>query len=284
MIYEKSTTGKQPQKMNRGEMRQKMKILAIDDEKIALEGLIDAISEAEPDAEVYGFRKASEALDFYEKNGGEIVFLDIQLRNTNGVTLAKQMKLLNPRVNIIFSTGYGDYREEAFDLHASGYLMKPITASKVRKELDYLRYPVEEPKPGHVVIRTFGNFEIYAGGKAVTFKYNKTKEMLAYLVDRNGTYCQNAEIMAALWQDSCHASYLRSLKKDLFDTLKAYQCENLVVSTRGSLRICPEEASCDYFDWCKGKVSAINQYRGEYMTQYSWAEFTNGELNRNREN
>lgn len=46
--------------------------------------------------------------------------------------------------------------------------------------------------------------------------------------------------------------------------------------------ICPEEVSCDYFDWCEGKLSAINQYHGEDMAQYSWAEFTNGELNRGR--
>lgn len=64
-----------------------------------------------------------------------------------------------------------------------------------------------------------------------------------------------------------------------FYSLKVYHCETLVASARGSLWICPEEVSCDYFDWCEGKLSAINQYHGEYMAQYNWAEFTNGELN-----
>ena len=64
-----------------------------------------------------------------------------------------------------------------------------------------------------------------------------------------------------------------------FYSLKVYHCETLVASARGSLWICPEEVSCDYFDWCEGKLSAINQYHGEYMAQYKWAEFTNGELN-----
>ena len=51
---------------------------------------------------------------------------------------------------------------------------------------------------------------------------------------------------------------------------------------RGKLRIRTEQIECDYYDWCQGKLYAINQYRGEYMTQYSWAEFTNGELDRQK--
>ena len=43
--------------------------------------------------------------------------------------------------------------------------------------------------------------------------------MLAYLVDRRGALCSNGEIIAALWEDDAHESYLRSLKKDLLDAL-----------------------------------------------------------------
>lgn len=259
-----------------------MKILAIDDEKIALEGLVDAIGKAEPSAEIYSFRKASEALKFYRENTCEVVFLDVQMRNMSGVELAKEMKLINPQVNIIFATGYGDYREDAFDLHVSGYLLKPITEKKIRTELDNLRYPVPRTSPKRVWIRTFGNFELYIDEKPVTFKYDKTKEMLAYLVDRGGTYCKNAEIMAVLWQDTTHASYLSNLKKDLMDTLGRFGCKDIIESTRGQLRIRADQTCCDYFDWCQGRLYAINQYRGEYMTQYSWAEFTNGQLDRQK--
>lgn len=261
-----------------------MKILALDDEKIALEDLVAAIRKAEPFADVYSFRSALEALDFYRDNTCEVVFLDIHMRNMSGVELAKEMKLINPKVNIIFATGHGDYREDAFDMHISGYLLKPITEKKIRKELDSLRYPVSRVPQKQIQIRTFGNFELYIAGNPVNFKYNKTKEMLAYLVDRNGTYCKNAEIMAVLWQDEIHTSYLSNLKKDLLDTLERFDCREIIESTRGKLRIRIEQVKCDYFDWCQGKSYAINQYRGEYMTQYSWAEFTKGELDRQKNN
>lgn len=261
-----------------------MKILAIDDEKIAMEGLVSAIKEVEPEAQVYGFQKASQALEFYKGTPCEVVFLDIQMRNMNGVELAKKMKMINPMVNIIFATGYGDYREIAFDMHASGYLIKPITPQKIQKELDDLRHPVSSISKNRVQFCTFGNFEIYVDGTPVVFHYDKTKEMLAYLVDRNGAYCSNAEIMAALWEDKKRPSYLSNLKKDLLDAFRKKNCENIIETSWGKMRINTKEVGCDYYDWCEGKIQAINSYRGEYMSQYSWAEFTNGVIEENKKN
>ena len=234
-----------------------MKILAVDDEKIALEGLISAIREAEPSAEIWGFRKVSQVLEFYSKQACDVAFLDIQMRTMSGIELAKRLKLITPQVNIIFATGYGDYREDAFEMHVSGYLTKPITPDKIRTELDNLRYPPAIRQTKRVEIVTFGNFEIYVDRKPLRFKYDKTKELLAYLVDRKGAYCGNAEIMSILWEDECRASYLGNLKKDLADVLKERGCQN-VINT--------------------GKAAALNRYHGEYMAQYSWAEFTNAEL------
>lgn len=252
-----------------------MKILAVDDEKIALEGLVNAIREAEPFAEIYAFQKAGEALEFYRKHACEIAFLDIQMRSISGVEIAKALKLIHPKVNIIFATGYGDYREDAFEMHASGYLTKPITSKKIREELNYLRYPVAPVEKNRVRFCTFGNFEVFVEGKPVRFQYERTKEMLAYLVDRKGAYCSNEEIMAVLWQDEEHSGYLRRLRKDLLDVLRQRDCMEVIDTGRGKIRIDTEKVDCDYYDWCMGKPSAINQYRGEYMMQYSWAEFTN---------
>lgn len=252
-----------------------MNILALDDEEIALEGLISAAKKAEPSAAIYSFRKPKEALEFCKTTSCEVALLDIRMRNMSGVELAKELKLLNPGINIIFTTGYADYMQEAFELHASGYLMKPITAEKVRKELDNLRCSVQPVGKNKVRFQTFGNFEVFIDGNPVKFKYNMTKEMLAYLVDRNGALCTNNEIMAALWGDKQSPSYLRSLKADLMKVLKRAKCENIICSGYAKMGIVKEKVDCDYYDWLDGKIYAINLYRGEYMAQYSWGEITN---------
>ena len=254
-----------------------MIVIAVDDERFALENLADSIRQASPNAQIHPFRYPEDALDFAKENDLDVAFLDVEMVGMNGVELAERLKLYHPDVNIIFSTGYGHYRDAAFDLHASGYLTKPITPEKVKKELDNLRRPVQDSK--RVRIRAFGNFEVYLDGYPVSFKYSKTKEMLAYLVDRKGALCTNGEIMAILFEDdNGHEAYFRSLRKDLTDALELAGCGEILSQQRGRIGIIPELVDCDYFNWCSGKRSGVNAFQGEYMTQYSWGEYTNAML------
>ena len=251
-----------------------MRILAVDDEKLLLEALADAIGKAEPAAEIFCFRSGKEALTFAAQTPCEVAFLDIHMRDMDGILLAKELKCINPTVNIIFATGCSEYALDALDLHCSGYLMKPVTPEKVRRELDDLRYPIRQKR---VYFQTFGNFEVFVDGIPVKFKYEKTRELLAYLVDR-GTFCTNGGIMSVLWEKSVSDSYLRMLRKDLTDTFQRAGCGDILVQKRGSLAIVPERVACDYYDWKRGEPQACNAYRGEYMTQYSWSEITHATL------
>ena len=135
-----------------------MVIVAADDEKLALESLMSAIRKAAPDGEVHGFRRAEEALSFVKDHSCDIAFLDIEMRGTNGVELARKIKEENPKVNIIFTTGYSEFMEDAFRLHASGYVMKPVTPEKILAELQDLRHEVQPEEKKRVRIQTFGNF------------------------------------------------------------------------------------------------------------------------------
>ena len=56
-----------------------MKIIAVDDERIALEGLLDVISEAAPNAELRGFEYPEDALDFVDEHDCNIAFLDVEM-------------------------------------------------------------------------------------------------------------------------------------------------------------------------------------------------------------
>ena len=255
-----------------------MKIIAVDDERIALEGLLDVISEAAPDAQLSGFEYPEDALSFVDANDCNIAFLDVEMAEMSGVELAEQLKLRNPDINIIFATGFEEYRKEAYELHASGYLTKPITAEKVKKELSDLRRPI--PKRRRMRVQTFGNFEVYIDGLPMAFKYSKTKELLAYLVDRKGALCTSGELQAVIFEDDGgHESYMKSLRRDLLETLETVGCGNVIAQQRGKLGVVPDNLDCDYYDWCEGKRMGIS-WHGEYMAQYSWAEYTAAMLNR----
>lgn len=259
-----------------------MRIIAVDDEEIALENLESAIREAEPSAEVAVFDTSAAALEYASENKCEAAFLDINMGGFSGIALAKALKLRDPEINIIFSTGYSEYALEAMEMHASGYITKPITAEKVRGELDDLRFRIPEASRGRLFIHTFGNFEVFADGKPVSFKYSKSKELLAYLVDRHGAMCTNGEVISVLWENNDDldgkAIYFKSVRRDLISTLKEWGCGDVIVQQRGSLAIDTKKVQCDYFDWLDGKAEGINAYKGEYMQQYSWGELRHGLL------
>ncbi|MEG2082695.1 MAG: response regulator [Oscillospiraceae bacterium] len=255
-----------------------MNIIAVDDERIALRLLTTAISEAVPEAKVHSFESAEDALAFGCENPCEIAFLDIDMGSMNGITLAKKLKRINSNINIVFVTAYIKYAAQAVSLYISGYVMKPATKAKIEQEIENLRHPIPMQTKRRIWIQCFGNFEVFADGKPLRFRYSKTKELLAYLIDRGGAYCSNGEIIATLWEDEADSgdrnAYLRKLRADLLSVLNTYDADEALCQSRGFMAIVPSEVDCDYYLWDKGEIRAINAYRGEYMTQYSWSEMT----------
>lgn len=255
-----------------------MRGIAVDDKKIPLEALAEAIREAEPLIELTEFRNPTDVLNWDKINTVDVAFVDIDMPEMNGVELAHELKLRNPKINIIFATGYHEYVSEAMGLHASGYLMKPITAQKVRRELDDLRHPVVEKHGKRLYVQCFGNFEVFVDGHPLSFDRGRTKELFAYLVDRRGAVVSNSEIEAVLWEDAAADkgvhSYLRTLTSDLRHSLERVGLENVLVKRRGAQGVNPSTFDCDFYQFLEGNPSAMNVYHGEYMSQYSWAEMT----------
>ena len=102
----------------------------------------------------------------------------------SGLEVAKQLKLWNPKINIIFVTAYDQYMLSAYKLRISGYLMKPVTKEDIAEELNNLRIPVMAKPENVLVAACFGNFEVFVNGESLSFTRSKTKELLAYLIDR----------------------------------------------------------------------------------------------------
>ena len=254
-----------------------MRIIAVDDEKIALDALSEAIKAIVPEDEVISFRYPDDALDFIKDNPCDIAFLDVEMAGMSGVELAEELKKYNSEINIVFCTGYGNYRDAAFELHASGYLMKPITPEKVKRELENLRRPIIEKKK--LKVQTFGNFEVYLDGKPIAFKYRRTKELFAYLVDRVGAMCTVGEIIGILFEDdSGREDYFQKLRRDLLSTLEEVGCADAIIHKRGMLGVVVTALQCDYYDYLNNKKTLETVYFGEYMSQYSFAEYTNAHL------
>lgn len=254
-----------------------MKVIVADDEKLQLSKLERCVNKVLPDAEVFAFSEPKKIIGFIETGEAanvDVAFLDISMGPVTGMQVAKKLQSVNPKINIVFVTGYTDYAPAAFNMRASGYIVKPVTEEAVKLEIENLRNPMPKPESKKAVkVRCFGSFEATVNGEPLKFKREKTKEFLAYLVDRNGAACTPREICAVLWEED-KFDYLRQLTKDLRETLKAVGAEGVFITHFKEYRIVPELIECDYYDYLANEPYAVKAFNGEYMVQYSWAEET----------
>ena len=112
-----------------------MKILLVDDESLQLIRLESTVKKIMPDAECFSFSNPKKAYEETENEKLDIAFLDIEMPLISGISLAKKLKKNNPLINIIFVTAYDSYALDAYNIHASGYVMKPVNEEKLKKEL-----------------------------------------------------------------------------------------------------------------------------------------------------
>jgi YesN/AraC family two-component response regulator len=107
-----------------------------------LKGIKQSVEQILPDASIMAFADADEALCFAQKNGCDILISEIELCGTDGLTLAQNIKSLNPKVNIIFLTvcDEKEHAREVFKIKPSGYLLKPAKKEQLELELNNLRY------------------------------------------------------------------------------------------------------------------------------------------------
>lgn len=275
-----------------------MKIYVLDDEPFALKGTIKTIKEVVPEAEITGFGRAGDVFRRLQetKECPDVVFSDIEMPGISGLDFAVKFKQICPESKIVFVTAYSQYALEAFRLHVHGYILKPVTSERVKEELEHVlssrtgRTGQSEDNSAdsgrkdeeRLRVQCFGYFEVFWKGEPLMFGRRQTKELFAYLIDRKGSACTSEEIAAALWEDEDNMKNLKAririLISDLRQTLTRIGREDLIIRRSGRIAIRWEAIDCDYYRMLDGDMDAVNDFRGEYMVQYSWAEMTAGQL------
>ncbi len=259
-----------------------MNILAVDNNVNDLEKIRTILEGLSTDNTFLFYENALSALAKAREEEIDVAFLATDTPELSGLDLGRYLQELNPYVNLIFVSADTKPAYDALRLHASGYIMKPCNENDVAAELEMLRFPEQRKKYKRVFAQTFGNFELFVDGKPVDFKYTRTKEVVAILVNSRGAQTTSGEIIANLWEDDADPekkmSYLRNLRQDLCNTLRKYKLEDIILKQRGSMAIVKDRIECDLFDWLEKKNDSQYKYLGDYMNQYSWSEFTHAEL------
>jgi len=260
-----------------------MRFLVVDDVRLIMEEEVAMLQEIMPGSQIFSCTSAKEALEIAERETIHVALLDIELGAMNGIALAKHLKDRQPHIHVIFVTSFTQYAVEAFSIHATGYLLKPVQKEQLKRELTFLYGDEEKPKK-HIRVQTFGSFQVWVDGETLTFGRAKAKELFAYLVSRRGAEVATREACAVLFENGSYdrstKSYYQTIVADMRSALNRAGVGDIIRKSYNSISVDMEKLDCDYYRFLAGEAKAVNSYRGEFMTNYSWAEFSTGTLNR----
>lgn len=183
--------------------------------------------------------------------------------------LAQKLIKLNPDIDIVFISGYAHDEKEIADKlgkNLKGFCMKPYDSDTLYRFL----YQIKGKDTVKAIVRTFGIFDISLNGKSIHFSCAKSKELLAFIIEKNGANVPMDVCIAALWPDK-PVNLSKRLYRDavirLKLTLKEHGLEDLVYFYRAELSINRERADCDL--WRAQNTGDYSGYGGEYMIQYA---------------
>ena len=239
--------------------------------------------------EVLCASSGKEGLELLRDTKVDLVLLDLDMPGMDGLTLSNRIHEVSPDTEIVFTTGYAHYSLEAWNTVAKAFVLKPVSEEDHQKALnkihDSQRHsgksdgtadPSGSVKP--LEAKCFGNFEIFHNGKPIHFARKKSKEMLAYLIDRRGAMITTGELRVVLWDEDGDTEekkgYVRVLANDIRKGLDAVGVSGFLLNDVDCYGIDVSMLSCDYLDFINGDRKAKRLFRDEYMMQYSWAEGT----------
>ena len=258
--------------------------ICVDHDRQALQATGDILKTLPGVTETQLFTHPLAAEEWVKLHRADLAILETDLPEVDGLTLARRLMALDWQTRVIFLTADSGRAVDAFALHVSGYVLKPATPERLAAEVAYAFSGRGVPGTPHIAVQTFGNFDLLVDGETVLFKRSKAKELLAYLVDRQGSSVTRPEAFALLWEEG---QYSRPMQKQLDvmirslrATLREAGIADIMEMRNGTMRIRPEMLDCDLYRFFEGDPRAVNAYRGEYMSAYSWASLTEAYMDR----
>lgn len=279
-----------------------MRAILVDDERLGLKQL-QMMLESVEGVEIIGayqdpvmsYRAVKELLP-------DVVFLDIQMPEIDGLEAGMRIQEAVPGVEIVFVTAHDQYAVQAFEMNALDYIMKPLqkhrlenTVARIRKRME--AGSSEESASGLPRLCFMNNIRVQWPGKSpeiLKWRTAKAKELFAYLFHYRGRTISKEALMELLWPDTELPKSMQLLYTTVYQirrSLKQYGIGGVSIDTVNftdgymlDLGMVPN----DIDEWeeelkklkppnesnVKEHEHVLSMYEGDYLgdSDYLWAE------------
>ncbi|MGE8203755.1 response regulator [Heyndrickxia sp. NPDC080065] len=277
-----------------------MKAILVDDESLALEYLEHLLLRIDSSIQIKKFIDPLLAEEAILLDKVDVVFLDINFPEINGIELAERLLEGKPDLPIIFTTAYRDFAVQAFEINALDYLVKPIrverlsaTIKRIQKQMKTKQVNVLENRD-ELYMALFNQVSLKkADGTELTMAWRtkKTEELFIYLLQHHGKFVRKSFLVEILWPENETEkaySYLYTaiyhIRKVIKEFGDCFQLKNtsegymlslnaVVLDTNefeNKMKNMPEVSAETVMFY----EAALNIYTGEYLQGYDywWAE------------
>ncbi|ADG83592.1 LytR/AlgR family response regulator transcription factor [Thermincola potens] len=197
-----------------------LEVLIADDEQYVAVYLKKIIEKVEDVKVVAIAGDGKEAVKMVEKLRPQVVCLDIDMPEMNGIAVARELAEVYPQLNFVFVTAYPDYALEAFELYSFDYILKPLDEKRIQKTIRKLKEKVSREEVSRVqndeklLIKVDGR-KVFADFDEIIYFESYTPKVLIKTI--KGEYLIRSsihELEQHLSKDffRCHKGYVVNLK------------------------------------------------------------------------
>ncbi|QHQ61240.1 response regulator [Anaerocolumna sedimenticola] len=250
------------------------------------------------DIELVGsFQSPSEAYAYIQENKVDMAFVDINMREENGLDFVRRVTAQYKEIAIFFLTAYKEYALEAYGMHAFDYIVKPITFERlensIQKAKDTLIFlqPSNRNNKNKILFNCLGGLDVKStSGGSIQFTSSKSSELMAYLVMHRGRLVSKWRIMEDVFNGMAQSNaetYLNTTVYKLRKALEPHGMKSAIISAEESYKIDLNEVYADIIDF-EDRITSIYQldesnlekaiqteklYSGELFGEkdYSWS-------------
>lgn len=227
-----------------------IRAIVVDDERPSVNKMAKLLSSSGM-VDVKGkFTNPEEALEYTKNTKIDAAFLDIEMPDMDGFTLAHHMLDLQSWIAVVFVTAYNEYAVEAFRLNALDYLLKPVNKERLKETLDRI---IKEKSihlhSARLQVHCFSKFKAFTDSGEIKFRTSKAEELLAFLIDRWGSKVSRNEIIDHLWPEYDGDRAVSHFNTTLYYVRKALLNSGIdapIGHSRGSYLLKTDSIECDY--------------------------------------
>lgn len=274
-----------------------IRAIIIDDEKlsvISLQNKLNAFSEI---CIVQTYTNLENLITDLKQEKIDVVFLDIEMGELNGIDLAETILSIQSTIHIVFVTAHSEYAVKAFEIDSIDYLLKPVTTKRLQKTMNRLKKKLEDSKMIQaqesarisLKIRCFHELQVFQNDCPIHFKTAKVKELFGFLLTYLNQPINRDLLIERLWPDQDYKKskiHLHTCLSHLRKTLNELGYPNSITFSNQCYSMKLDHIDCDALEVEKAvqQIESGNEititdienviqfYTGSYMelNGYEW--------------